>query len=84
MMKRMGSDSLRKLEMIALVKVYVKCRNDFGFVWSKVARIPHKDQITLYLSLKEAEKLRSIREQKPRHCISDPSLLPEQDQCGLQ
>lgn len=34
MMKRMGSDSLKKLEMIALVKVYLKCRNDLGFVWS--------------------------------------------------
>lgn len=66
MMKRMGSDSLKKLEMIALVKVYVKCRNDLGFVWSKVARIPHKDPITVCLSLKEVEKLRSIREQKPR------------------
>lgn len=50
MMKRMGSDSLKKLEMIALVKVYVKCRNDLGFVWSKVASIPPKDQITVYLS----------------------------------
>ncbi|XP_059539599.1 small ribosomal subunit protein eS1-like [Myotis daubentonii] len=52
---------------IASYSATFKHTNDLGFVWSKVARTPPKDLITVCLSLKEAEKLRSIREQKPRH-----------------
>lgn len=67
--------------MIALVKVHVKCPNDLGFVWSQVAWIPRRNQITVYfrqtteqiicttpfLSRKQ-KNTRRVKEQKCRHC----------------
>lgn len=77
-MKRMGS-AVEILETIALVQVYVKCRNDLGSVWSKVVQMPHRDEISVYFSQTteqiicitpfpsrmQEEKPHSIKEQNP-------------------
>lgn len=65
--------------MIALAKVCVRCRNDLGFVWSKVEWVPHKDQIiciTHLLSRNRKKKPKQYQLNKNRGTVSDASTPP--------